>query len=95
MLLVVPAALQANTGVSAKVTAQLVTNVMMPELKSVVEAGRPDVKHKAVCDIITSALDEPETYGICVADASDCQLLLNPVLQSGGKYNLDYRSAAV
>ncbi len=94
MLLAVTAALQANTHESVKLTTQLITKVMVPTLKSVIEKGKR-VKHKAVCDRIDSALDDLEKYRIRVADANDCQMMLNPVLQSGGKYNLDYRSAAV
>ena len=77
-----------------KLTSQLMTKVMLPTLKSVMEKEKK-VKHKAVCDRIESALDDLAKYRIKVDKAEECQLLVRPVMQSGGKYTMDVLKATV
>ncbi len=79
---------QGNVHEAVKLTSQLMTKVMLPTLKSVMEKEKK-VKHKAVCDRIETALDDLEKYRIKVADGSECQFLVNPMMQSGGKYTTD------
>ena len=79
---------------AVKLTSQLMTKVMLPTLKSVMEKEKK-VKHKAVCDRIEGALEDLEKYRIKVADGSECQFLVNPVMQSGGSYTMDVLKAKV
>jgi hypothetical protein len=67
---------------------------MLPTLKSVMEKEKK-VKHRAVCERIEGALDDLEKYRVRVTDPAECQFLVNPVMQSGGRYTLDVLSAAV
>jgi hypothetical protein len=60
---------------------------MLPAIESAMESDKK-VKQSSISEKMEKALDNLEKYGIKV-EPSLCLFMLTPIVQSGGKYNLD------
>ena len=78
---------QGNIQTAAKLTSRLYRKVMVPGVEKVMESDKK-VKQSSISDKMTKALDNLEAYGIKV-DSSLCLYAVEPVVQSGGKYDLN------
>jgi hypothetical protein len=78
---------QGNIQTAAKLTSRLYRKVLVAGLEAIMEADKK-VKQSVLTEKMEKALDSLEKYGIKV-DASLCSYGVEPVVQSGGKYNLD------
>lgn len=82
-----PLSPQGNIQTAAKLTSRLYRKVLVPGLESVMESDKK-VKQSSLSEKMEKALDNLEKYGIKV-DPSLCLYCVQPVVQSGGAYNLD------
>lgn len=78
---------QGHIQTAAKLTSRLYRKVMLPAIESAMESDKK-VKQSSITEKMDKALDNLEKYGIKV-EASLCLYMLTPVVQSGGKYDLD------